>query len=394
VFFNLLTGLKKAGLPVSVGEYLSLIGAVKAGVAATSVEDFYYLSRASLVKDERHLDRFDRVFGTVFKGLEGDAALEAVFAQIPAEWLKSLSELVLSEEDKAKIEALGGWEKLMDTLRQRMEEQKGAHRGGNKWIGTGGTSPFGADGFNPEGVRIGQKESRNKRAVKVWDKREYANLDDTLELGTRNIKMALRRLRRFARQGAPTELDIDGTIQATAHQGGLLDLHMVPERHNAVKVLLLLDIGGSMDEHVRTCAELFSAVRTEFKHLETFYFHNCIYESVWRDNRRRHAERTPTDKLLNSYGPDYKVVIVGDAAMSPYEIMQKGGSVEHWNDEEGAVWIKRILATWRRAVWINPIPRNNWGYTQSIALIRDIMEQRMYPLTLVGLDEAMSELTH
>jgi uncharacterized protein with von Willebrand factor type A (vWA) domain len=300
----------------------------------------------------------------------------------------------LSEEDKAKIEALGGWEKLMETLRQRLAEQKDAHRGGSKWIGTGGTSPFGADGYNPEGVRIGQKESRNRRAVKVWDKREYANLDDSIEIGTRNIKMALRRLRRFARQGAPVELDIDGTIQATAHQGGLLDLHMVPERHNAVKVLLLLDIGGSMDDHVRTCAELFSAVRTEFKHLETFYFHNCIYESVWRDNRRRHQERTPTDKLLNSYGPDYKLVIVGDAAMSPYEIMEPGGSVEHWNEEAGVVWLKRLVSTWRRAVWINPVRKTNWGYTQSIALIRDVMEQRMYPLTLAGLDEAVSELSH
>jgi len=394
VFFNLLTGLKKAGLPVSVGEYLSLIGAVKAGVAATSIEHFYYLARASLVKDERHLDRFDRVFGEVFKGLESDAALETVFANIPAEWLQSLAELTLSDEDKEKIKSLGGWEKLMDTLRQRLAEQKEAHRGGSKWIGTGGTSPFGADGYNPEGVRIGQPEGRHGQAVKVWDQREFANLDDTVELGTRNIKIALRRLRRFAREGAPEELDIDGTIKATAHQGGLLDLHMVPERHNAVKVLLLLDSGGSMEGHVKTCAELFSSLRTEFKHLETFYFHNCVYESVWRDNRRRHAERTPTYTLLNSYGPDYKLIIVGDASMSPYELMQKGGSVEHWNDEAGAVWLERLLATWRRAVWINPTPKDHWHYTHSLTMIRDIMEQRMYPLTLSGLDAAVSELSH
>lgn len=394
MFFNLLTGLKKAGLPVSVSEYLSLIGAVKAGVAAGSVEDFYYLSRASLVKDERHLDRFDKVFGEVFKGIESDTALDTVFAQIPEEWLRSLTQIVLSEEEKAKIESLGGWEKLMTTLQQRLAEQKEAHRGGSKWIGTGGTSPFGADGYNPEGVRIGQKQSRNHRAVKVWDKREYANLDDTIALGTRNIKMALRRLRRFARQGAAVELDIGGTIHATARQGGLLDLQLVPERHNAVKVLLLLDIGGSMDEHVKTCAELFTAVRAEFKHLEVFYFHNCVYEAVWQDNRRRQTERTPTHKLLNSYGPDYKLIIVGDAAMSPYEILRSGGSVEHWNDEAGVVWLQRLLSTWRRAVWINPTTQAQWSYTQSIGMVREIMEQRMYPLTLKGLDEAMTELSH
>ncbi len=394
MFFNLLTGLKKAGLPVSVGEYLGLIGAVKAGVAATDVEHFYYLARAALVKDERHLDRFDRVFSEVFKGLENDSSVDEIFANIPEEWLKSLGQKMLSEDEKAKIEALGGWEKLMETLKKRLEEQKGVHRGGSKWIGTGGTSPFGADGYNPEGVRIGQAESRHRRAVKVWDKREFANLDDSVEIGTRNIKVALRRLRRFAREGAPVELDIDGTIKATAHQGGLLDLHMVPERHNAVKVLLLLDAGGSMDDHVQVCAELFSAVRAEFKHLETFYFHNCVYETVWRDNKRRHAERIPTYQLLNAYGPDYKLIFVGDATMSPYELMYPGGAVEHWNEESGLVWLDRFLRTWRRSVWINPVPRAQWTYSDSVSIVRKAMEQRMYPLTLEGLDAAVSELSH
>ena len=394
MFFNLLMGLKKAGLPVSVGEYLGLIGAVKAGVVATSIDDFYYLARASLVKDERHLDRFDRVFGQVFKGIESEGATEIALAHIPEDWLKALSQLVLSDEDKAKIEALGGWEKLMETLRQRLKEQKEAHHGGSKWIGTGGTSPFGAEGYNPEGVRIGQEKSRQRKAVKVWDQREFANLDDTVEIGTRNIKLALRRLRRFARQGAPVELDMDGTIDATARQAGLLDLHMMPERHNAVKVLLLLDAGGSMDDHVKTCAELFSAVRTEFKHLETYYFHNCVYDTVWRDNRRRHTERTPTSHLLNTYGPDYKLIIVGDAAMSPYELVQPGGAAEFWNEEAGIVWLQRLLSSWRRAAWINPIPKTQWPYTESIGIVSETMERRMYPLTLAGLDAAVGELSH
>ena len=394
MFFNLLSGLKQIGLPVSVGEYLGLIGAVKAGVAGTSVDDFYYLARACLVKDERHLDRFDRVFGEVFKGLESDGEVISIDANIPEEWLKTLAELALSEEDKAKIEAMGGWEKLMETLRKRLEEQKEAHRGGSKWIGTGGTSPFGADGYNPAGVRIGQSKSRHRRAVKAWDKREFANFDDSVEIGTRNIKMALRRLRRFARQGAPVELDMDGTIDATARQGGLLDVHMMPERRNAVKVLLLLDAGGSMDDHVKTCAELFSAVRTEFKHLETYYFHNCVYESVWRDNRRRHSERTPTYHLLNTYGPDYKLIVVGDAAMSPYELVHPGGSVEHWNEEAGFVWLQRLLNAWRRAVWINPLPEKEWRYSESAHMVNQAMDERMYPLTLAGLDDAVSELSH
>lgn len=394
MFFNLLEGLKKAGLPVSITEYLALIDAVEAGVAGWSVEDFYFLSRATLVKDERNLDRFDRVFGQVFKGLEGDAALEGVLANIPEEWLKTLTDRMFSEEDKAKIQALGGWEKLMETLRQRLEEQKGRHAGGSKWIGTGGTSPFGAYGYNPEGVRVGQHESRHRRAVKVWDRREFANLDDTIEIGTRNIKLALRRLRKFARTGAATELDMDGTIRSTAHHGGLLDLQMVPERHNAVKVLLFLDAGGSMDDHVKVCAELFSACRTEFKHLESYYFHNCVYETVWRDNRRRHTERIPTWQVLRTYPADYKLIFVGDASMSPYEIVQPGGAVEHWNQEAGEVWVQRFLETWPRAVWLNPVPQKHWPYTESIALIRKLMEGRMYPLTLGGLDAAIGELSH
>ncbi len=394
MFVNLIEGLKKAGLPVSITEYLALIEAVEAGVSKYDVEDFYYLARATLVKDERNLDRFDRVFGAVFKGLEGGAGLEGIDVNVPEEWLKTLSQLMLSEEDKKKIEALGGWEKIMETLRQRLAEQKGRHSGGSKWIGTAGTSPFGAYGYNPEGVRIGQHESRHRRAVKVWDKREFANLDDQLELGTRNIKMALRRLRRFAREGAATELDIDGTIQSTAHHGGLLDLKMVPERHNAVKVLLFLDAGGSMDDHVKICAELFSACRTEFKHLEYYYFHNCVYEGVWKDNTRRHTDKMPTWDVLHKYPPDYKLIFVGDASMSPYEIVYPGGAVEHWNEESGEVWMRRLLSTWSRAVWLNPVPQRHWPYTESIGLMRKLMEERMYPLTLAGLDDAISELTH
>ena len=394
MFFNLLEGLKKAGLPVSITEYLALIKAVETGVAGYSVEDFYYLARAALVKDERNLDRFDRVFGQVFKGLEGDSTLDGILAHIPEEWLKTLTQRMFSEEEKKQIEALGSWEKLMETLRKRLEEQKEKHAGGSKWIGTGGTSPFGAYGYNPEGVRVGQHESRHRRAVKVWDKREFANLDDTVEIGTRNIKLALRRLRKFARQGAATELDLDGTIRSTAHHGGLLDLQMVPERHNAVKVLLFLDAGGSMDEHVKVCAELFSACRTEFKHLESYYFHNCVYETVWRDNRRRHTERIPTWQVLRTYPADYKLIFVGDASMSPYEIVQPGGSVEHWNPEAGAVWMSRVLETWPRAVWLNPVPQKHWAYTDSIGMMRKLLEGRMYPLTLAGLDAAIGELSH
>ena len=390
MFANLFTELKQAGVPVSLREYLDLLEATDAGVAGYSVEDFYFLARTALVKDERHLDRFDRVFGHVFKGLE---APEDEVVEIPEEWLRKMTELNLSDEEKAAIEAMGGWEKLMETLKKRLEEQKKRHQGGSKWIGTGGTSPFGAYGYNPEGVRIGQDGNRNFSAVKVWDKREFKDLDGDTQIGTRNIKVALRRLRRFAREGAATELDIDDTIASTAKNAGWLDLKIVPERHNAVKVLLLLDIGGSMDWHVKACEELFSAARSEFKHLETWYFHNCPYEGLWRENGRRHRERTPTFEMLHTYPSDYKLVFVGDASMSPYEIAMPGGSVEHYNEESGEVWLRRILAVYSRAVWLNPVPQERWRYTGSIGMIREIMEGRMFPLTLEGLDSAMRELS-
>ena len=389
MFVHFFQELKSAGLPVSLREYLLLMEALKADLAQRRVEDFYYLARAALVKDESNLDKFDRVFGHVFKGL--DLMSEAVEAEIPEEWLRKLAEKHLSEEDKAQIEALGGWDKLMETLKKRLEEQKGRHQGGNKWIGTAGTSPFGAYGFNPEGVRIGQKESRHRRAVKVWDKREFRDLDDTVELGTRNIKVALKRLRHFARTGAAEELDLDNTIRATAHRG-YLDLKMRPERRNAVKVLLFFDIGGSMDDHIRVCEELFSAARMEFKVMEHFYFHNCLYEGVWKSNQRRHSEIMPTWDVLHTYPADYKVIFVGDASMSPYEIAYPGGAVEHWNAESGETWLRRVTDLYSRAVWLNPVPQNHWSYTESIHMIRQIMEDRMYPLTLEGLDAAMKEL--
>ena len=382
--------LREAGLPASITEYLTLLGAMRAGVAEYNVDDFYYLARATLVKDERHLDRFDRVFAEVFKGLEPEAGEQT--PTIPEEWLRKLAEKLLTEEEKKLIEAAGGFDKLMELLQQRLAEQKGRHQGGSKWIGTAGTSPFGAHGYNAEGVRIGQNESRNRRAVKVWDKREFKDLDDGIELGTRNMKLALRRLRRFARQGAATELDMHGTVRATANNAGSLDLKLVPERHNAVKVLLFLDIGGSMDDHIRISQELFSAVRTEFKHLEHFYFHNCPYERVWKNNRRRRETEVPTQELLRTYGPDYKLVFVGDASMSPYEIVQPGGSVEHWNEEAGKVWMGRLTRHFRRSAWLNPIPQAMWQYTASIRLIEELMENRMYPLTLSGLDEMAREL--
>ncbi len=390
MFAGFFLELRRAKVPVSLREYLTLMEAMRQNLAAYSVEDFYYLSRSALVKDERNLDKFDRVFGHHFKGIEtiGDAGIE-----IPEEWLRKLAEKVLTDEEKKLIEALGGWEKLMETLQKRLAEQKGRHQGGSKWIGTAGTSPFGAYGYNPEGVRIGQDGTRNKRAVKVWDKREFRNLDDQIELGTRNIKLALRRLRQFAREGAPTELDLDDTIRSTARNAGWLDLKLRPERHNAAKVLLLLDIGGSMDEHVNTCAELFSAARGEFKHLEHFYFHNCPYEAIWKDAWRRHVERTPTFQVLHTYDQSYKLIFVGDASMSPYEIRQPGGSVEHWNAEPGETWLRRLLATYPKAVWLNPVPEQYWGGTQSIGMIRELMEGRMFPLTLDGLDRAMRRLT-
>jgi len=383
--------LREGGVPVSLTEFLALLEALEARVIGLSAEEFYWLARTALVKDERWYDRFDRVFAAHFKGLE--QAFEALLAEVPEEWLRRSSALFLSEEDKARIQALGGWDKLMETLRQRLEEQKGRHQGGSKWIGTGGTSPFGADGYNPEGVRIGQDRSRNRRAVKVWDRREFANLDDSVELGTRNIKLALRRLRRFARQGAADQFDLDGTIDSTARNAGILDIRMIPERHNAVKVLLFLDAGGSMDDHVRVCEELFSAARSEFKHLEYFYFHNFVYESVWKDNRRRHAERVPTMEVMRTYGADYKLVCVGDATMSPYEILQPGGSIEHWNDEPGAAWIRRLLASYPHHAWLNPEPEERWEWTPSVKITRELVEDRMFPLTLEGLDRAMKALS-
>ncbi len=390
MFYNFFTELRQAGVPVSIKEYLMLMGAMEKGVADYNIDNFYYLSRSALVKDERHLDRFDQVFGHIFKGLERSD--EETVAEIPEEWLKKLAELYLSEEEKKEIEALGGWEKLMETLKKRLEEQQKRHQGGNKWIGTAGKSPFGAYGYNPEGVRIGQKESRNRRAVKVWDRREYKNLDDRVEIGTRNIKVALRRLRKFIRQGLPTELDMPDTIRSTANNAGYLDIKMVPERRNSVKVLLFLDAGGSMDDHVKVCEELFSAARSEFKHLEFFYFHNCLYERVWKDNRRRHTEKIDTWEVLRTYPADYKVIFVGDATMSPYEIVYPGGSVEHWNEEAGNVWMERVLSLYQRAIWLNPQPREVWDYYESLRVIKTVMNDRMYPLTLEGLDEGMREL--
>jgi uncharacterized protein with von Willebrand factor type A (vWA) domain len=382
--------LREGGINPSITELLTLLEALKAGVAGTSVDDFYFLSRSCLVKDETLFDRFDQVFAAHFHGIED--AFRALVQDVPDDWLRKQSELLLSEEERARIEALGGFEKLMEALRERLEQQQGRHEGGSKWIGTAGTSPFGAYGYNPEGVRIGQQGSRNRRAAKVWDRREYRNLDDQVELGTRNIKLALRKLRKFAREGAADQLDLDDTIDKTARNAGLLDIRMIPERHNAIKVLLCLDIGGSMDDHVRVCEEMFSAARSEFKHLEYFYFHNFIYESLWKDNRRRHAEKIPTSQITHKYGSDYKLVFVGDATMSPYEIVYPGGSVEHWNEEAGSVWIKRLLKTYPKAIWLNPEPRQRWDYTPSIKLTRELMDDRMFPLTVSGLDDGIRRL--
>ncbi|MCJ9430308.1 vWA domain-containing protein [Kordiimonas marina] len=389
MFVNFFYELKDAGVPVSIKEYLMLCDALKAGCASYKVDDFYFLSRSAFVKDEKNLDKFDRVFGKVFSGIEfiGDDDI----AEIPDEWLKKLAELYLSKEEMEKIEALGSWEEIMETLKKRLEEQKERHQGGNKWIGTAGRSPFGAYGYNPEGVRIGQDKGRHGRAIKVWDKREYKNLDDSIELGTRNIKVALRKLRQFARQGEATELDLDDTIRSTAHKGWL-DIKMVPERHNAVKVLLFLDVGGSMDPHVKVCEELFSAARSEFKHLEFFYFHNCLYERVWRDNSRRHTDTMNTMDVLHTYPHDYKIIIVGDASMSPYEIVYPGGSVEHWNEESGETWMKRLTNVYQRSVWLNPIPETHWDYSQSIQIMKTLMEDRMFPLSISGIDRAMRDL--
>ncbi|MEQ8800318.1 MAG: VWA domain-containing protein [Salinisphaeraceae bacterium] len=383
--------LRRGGLKCSVIEYLTLLEALDARVAYGSLDQFYYLSRATLVKDETQFDRFDRIFGEYFKGIENAAG--ELFEDIPEDWLKRMAELELSEEQKAQIEAMGGWEALMETLKKRLEEQTERHEGGNKWIGTAGTSPFGAYGYNPEGIRIGQDGSRNRSAVKVWDKREFANLDDSREIGTRNVKMALRRLRRFAREGAADELDLDHTIDSTARNAGLLDIQWRPERHNAVKILLFFDVGGSMDPHVRVCEELFSAARMEFKHLEYFYFHNFLYEGVWKDNRRRRSEKISTFDVLHKYPSDYKVILVGDATMSPYEIAYPGGSVEHWNEEAGAVWLQRLLEVYPKTVWLNPEPEKHWSYTPSIQMTRELMGDQMFPMSLEGLDRATSYLT-
>ena len=390
MFVHFFHELKNANIPVSLREYLMLLEAMDSGVIENKVEDFYFLSRASLVKDERNLDKFDQVFGHVFKGL--DLTLEDHAHQLPEEWLKALTEKFLTEEEKAEIEKLGGWEKIMETLKKRLEEQEKRHEGGNKMIGTAGTSPFGANGYNPEGVRIGQKEGRHGKAVKVWDKREYKNLDDQVELGTRNIKVALRRLRKFAREGAQTELDLPDTIKSTANNG-YLDIKMVAERRNKVKLLVLFDIGGSMDSHIKLCEELFSAARTEFKNMEYFYFHNCLYEGVWKDNRRRHNEKMNTWDVLHKYPADYKVIFVGDATMSPYEITYAGGSVEHWNEEPGAIWLERVTQIYESAVWLNPVAERHWEYTPSLQIIKQVMGERMFPLTLGGLDRAMRELS-
>jgi uncharacterized protein with von Willebrand factor type A (vWA) domain len=393
MFLPFFDNLRQVGIPVSLREYLAFLEGMKRGLVTYDVEGFYFLARTAMVKDERNLDKFDRAFAATFKGLENisfDDVMKAV--EIPADWLRKMAEKHLSDEEKREIEALGGFDKLMETLKKRLEEQKERHQGGNKWIGTAGTSPFGAHGYNPEGVRIGQNESRHQRAVKVWDKREFKNLDDTVELGTRNIKVALKRLRRWARDGAHDELDLDGTIRATAEHG-YLDVKTRPERRNAVKVLLFLDVGGSMDPHVKIVEELFSAARSEFKHMEYFYFHNCLYEGVWRDNRRRWDDQTPTWEVLRTYGSDYKCIFVGDASMSPYEIAYPGGANEHWNAEAGQTWLQRAREQWPNHLWINPVPEKYWGYTQSIAMIKEIFENRMVPMTLSGLEAGMKELT-
>jgi hypothetical protein len=384
------TDLRAGGVPVTLPEFLSLLAALEARLAAMSPEEFYFLARMSLVKDERHFDRFDRVFAEHFAGAE--KLFERIVAELPAEWLRRITERLLSEDEKREVEALGGWDKLLETLRQRIAEQKSRHEGGNRWIGSGGTSPFGNAGYNPEGIRIGLSRGRHGRAVKIWEARDYRNLDDGVELNTRNFKMALRRLRRFAREGAPEELDLDGTIDATARNAGLLDLRLVPERRNAAKLLLLFDVGGSMDPYVQVCEELFSAARAEFKHLEYFYFHNFPYERVWRDNRRRHGVTTSTPSLLRRFNPDYRVILVGDATMSPYEIEQPGGSIEHWNEESGRVWMQRITAHFPKLVWLNPEPVDRWQWTPSIGIARELVGGRMFPLTLSGLDQAMRVL--
>ncbi|QHE91965.1 vWA domain-containing protein [Pandoraea fibrosis] len=382
--------LRAAKLPVSVKEYLTLLEALQRQVIAPSLDEFYYLARLSLIKDEKHYDKFDQAFGAYFKGVQQvvDAS-----GEVPLEWLKKRMQRELSPEDKARIQALGGIDKLMERLRQLFDEQKGRHEGGSKWIGTGGTSPFGNGGFHPEGIRIGGESNGNRTAVKVWDQRTYRDYDDTVELGTRNIKVALRRLRKFAREGAAEELDLDDTIRSTAANAGWLDLKLVPERHNNVKVLMLLDVGGSMDDHIARTEELFSAAKSEFKHLEFYYFHNCVYDYLWRQNRRRHNERFETWDVLRKYPSDYKLIFVGDATMSPYEVLQAGGSVEYNNKEAGAVWLRRFIDRFPHHAWLNPEPEAIWQYRQSISVIRQLFAGRMYPITLAGLESAMRVLS-
>jgi uncharacterized protein with von Willebrand factor type A (vWA) domain len=393
MFLPFFENLRISGVPVSLREFLSFLEGVKRGLATYDIEAFYYLARTAMVKDERNIDKFDRAFAATFKGVEAISTEEMLEAlELPEDWLRKMAEKHLSAEEKAEIDALGGFDKLMETLKERLKEQEKRHQGGNKWIGTAGTSPFGAYGYNPEGVRSGQNESRHKRAVKVWDKREFKNLDDSVELGTRNIKVALKRLRRWARDGAADELDLNGTIRATA-ENGYLDVKTRPERRNAVKVLLFLDVGGSMDPHIKVVEELFSAAKSEFKHLEHFYFHNCLYEGVWRDNRRRWDAQTPTTEILRTYGPDYKCIFVGDASMSPYEIAYPGGASEHWNAESGETWLRRAREQWKSTLWINPVPERHWGYTHSIKMIKDIFPGEMVPMTLSGLETGMKSLT-
>lgn len=392
MFIDFFLKVKAAKIPATIREYLMLLEAMSKDVAGMSVDNFYYLSRSALVKDEKYFDRYDRVFGQFFKGIQD--VTEGLFgAEIPDEWLAKQAELLLSDEDKAKIEAMGGWEKLMEELKKRLEEQKGEHHGGNKWIGTGGTSPFGTGGFNPEGVNIGGKRRRQGKALKVWEKREYKNYDDSITIGIRNIQIALRRLREFARFGTEEEFDLDETIDRTAKNAGLLDIVMRPERTNRVKVLMFFDVGGSMDDHIRVCEELFSASRTEFKNLEFFYFHNCVYEGLWKDNRRRFDQRTSTFDVINTYPSDYKAIFVGDAFMSPYEITYKGGSVEHWNEEPGALWLSRMLDHWSNSIWLNPRPEQRWDHTPSTQIVKELMTNRMYPLTVDGLDRGLKALT-
>jgi len=381
--------LKAAKLPVSTREFLTLLEALKEGVVSGDIDDFYFLARTCLVKDEALYDRFNLAFGVYFKGVDN---IFDIRSEIPEEWIRKMIEGTLSEEEKALVKALGGWDKLMETLKKRLEEQRARHQGGSKWIGTAGTSPFGAYGYNPEGIRIGQESGRSRSAIKVWDERTFRNLDDSVELNTRNIKIALRRLRRFAREGIPEELDLPGNIEGTAKNAGWLDLRLVPERRNRVKVLLFLDVGGSMDPHISVCEELFSAAKSEFRHLEYFYFHNCVYDHVWRDNRRRRNERIPTFEILHKYGPDWRLIFVGDAAMSPYELVQPGGSVEYMNDEPGLSWLKRLVDAYRRAIWLNPEPERSWSYTRSTQMVLEILGPRMFPLTLEGLQRGIATL--